>query len=122
MRITRLITGEDGRSHFEEVELLAQQLTPAMARITLPGVKGVSILSTTPEYSERRDPTPHKHPRQYIITLAGAMEVSLQDGSTRVFGPGDIFTTEDTEGEAHGARVLGDATRIALYLDMDDEA
>ncbi|MDP1532448.1 MAG: hypothetical protein Q8N44_17780 [Rubrivivax sp.] len=33
---------------------------------------------------------------QWVFILAGQMEIGLQDGSSRVFGPGDHFYSADT--------------------------
>lgn len=33
---------------------------------------------------------------QWLIVLQGRMEIGLQDGSTRVFGPGEGFLSADT--------------------------
>ncbi len=44
----------------------------------------------------------------FIITLRGRMEVEIEGGQRREFGPGDVRFTEDTTGPGHVTRVLGD--------------
>jgi hypothetical protein len=46
---------------------------------------------------------------QWVFILAGEMEIGLQDGSSRVFRPGDHFFSADTlpEGEAFDPKVHG---------------
>lgn len=44
----------------------------------------------------------------FIITLRGHMEVEIEGGHTRTFGPGDVRFTEDVTGPGHVTRVLGD--------------
>ena len=43
-----------------------------------------------------------------VITLRGRMEVEIEGGETREFGPGDVRFAEDTTGAGHQTRVLGD--------------
>ncbi len=45
--------------------------------------------------------------RQFVIILAGQLEIGLGDGSKHVFGPGDARLVEDTTGKGHTTRVLG---------------
>ena len=45
--------------------------------------------------------------RQYLFVLAGQMEVSVKDGTTRVFNPGDVLLAEDMTGQGHLTRSVG---------------
>lgn len=45
--------------------------------------------------------------RQFVIILAGQLEIGLSDGSKHVFSPGDARLVEDTTGKGHTTRVLG---------------
>ncbi|GIT02568.1 MAG: hypothetical protein CM1200mP27_11930 [Chloroflexota bacterium] len=38
---------------------------------------------------------------QNLFVLAGQMEVSVKDGTTRVFNPGDVLLAEDMTGQGH---------------------
>jgi len=50
---------------------------------------------------------------QWVIILSGQMEISLQDGSARVFGPGQHFYSADVlpEGQAFDATRHGHWSR-----------
>jgi hypothetical protein len=45
--------------------------------------------------------------RQFVLILSGAMELTVGDGETRRFGPGNVVFVEDTTGQGHQTRALG---------------
>jgi uncharacterized cupin superfamily protein len=62
---------------------------------------------------------------QWLVVLAGAMEIGLQDGSTRVFRAGDAFYSNDTlpagavfDAKLHGhwSRQVGDQPLRTLFV------
>ena len=53
--------------------------------------------------------TPHTTPqRQVFCLLQGSLEVTASDGDTRLFGPGTVLQLEDTSGQGHSTRIVGD--------------
>ena len=57
----------------------------------------------------------HNAPRrQYVITLAGAIEIGLGDGSVHRLGPGDGILAEDLMGKGHTTRAVGNDTRVVV--------
>lgn len=68
---------------------------------------------------------------QWVFILSGQMEIGLQDGSSRVFKPGEHFYSADTlpagatfDATVHGhwSRQLGDAPLQTLFVRGDDRA
>jgi len=62
---------------------------------------------------------------QWVFILAGQMEIGLQDGSSRVFGPGDHFYSADLlpsgavfDPKVHGhwSRQLGPQPLVTLFV------
>lgn len=63
---------------------------------------------------------------QWLVVLQGQMEIGLpHDGSTRVFGPGEFFYSNDTlpagavfdpRVHGHSSRLLGDAPLVTLFV------
>jgi quercetin dioxygenase-like cupin family protein len=47
--------------------------------------------------------------RQFNFIVAGTVEVEVSDGAVRRFEPGSVLLLEDTEGQGHRTRVVGDA-------------
>jgi hypothetical protein len=117
-KITRIYTGDDGRSHFEDLVVPMEELI-AGARISLRSalvpLAGVSFRETPLGRAEEYH-CPKQ--RQFVITLFGAVEISCA-GGRRCFGPGDVLFAEDITGEGHGNReLLG--PRQSLILPVPD--
>ncbi len=118
-RIVRVYTGDDGRSHFEDLYLPMDEFrlgTLFSYKTQMVPVKGVVFRENPLDGS----PDFHTPPqRQFVITLSGAVELKVGDGSSRVFGPGDVLFAEDTVGEGHMARELI-GPRRSLILPVPD--
>ena len=104
MKITRLYTGADGNSHFEEIEVKIEKLQPG---------EGIIFREERPSYVKDWHPAPR---RQYVITLAGQGEIELTDGTKRRFGPGDIMLADDTAGRGHITRVISSEPRLYVTI------
>ena len=96
MQFCRMYTGDDGKSHFEELE---QDLGSKLFSNSLP-VKALVFKN-----DENRDILGwHNAPRrQWCITLSGTVEIGIGDGTVKTFGPGDVFLAEDVTGQGHTA-------------------
>ena len=97
MQFCRLYTGDDGKSHFEELdqaESSAHFSTPLM-------VKALIFKN-----DKNRDDLLGWHTaprRQWCITLSGSVEIGIGDGTVKTFGAGDVFLAEDVTGKGHTA-------------------
>lgn len=56
--------------------------------------------------------------RQFVIILSGYLEIGFEDGSKKVFGPGDARLVEDTTGKGHTTVALGDAPCITATIGL----
>jgi quercetin dioxygenase-like cupin family protein len=112
LMMTRLYTGPDGQTHFEETE----------AKFTVGGNNEVfKLLSITGAELHRATPGTvidwHTAPRrQYVITLSGQGEIEVAGGKKFTVGPGHIDLVEDTTGKGHITRVTGNEDRVTLQL------
>ncbi len=105
-----LFTGPDGRAGFREEELPLDQGTDAARLSALFGSDG---------YQLRRSPVGFRSQfhctgaPQWCFILAGRMEIGLQDGSSRIFEPGQHFYSADhlPEGATFDATVHGHWSR-----------
>ncbi len=88
-----LETGPDGRARFREQAVPLDEGTPA-ARLSRLMPSGGLQLRMSP-VGFRSDFHCTQTP-QWLFVLRGQMEIGLQDGSTRVFGPGEHFYSTDT--------------------------
>jgi len=116
MKYLRIYTGDDGRSHFEDVEI-ALENRGAMGRISeLWCGKGVLFREVDGDY----DLDFHNAPRrQFVVNLTGSVEIEVGDGSVRRLGPGSILLAEDTSGQGHISRNVGGEPRACLFIPLD---
>ena len=118
----QLITGADGRALFIEQPIALSEGQP-QARLSPLMPSGGLQLRMSP-VGFRSDFHCTENP-QWLFVLGGQMEIGLQDGSTRVFGPGDHFFSADTlpaganfNAQLHGhcSRQLGDQPLVTAFV------
>jgi len=105
-----LFTDVDGRAKFREETVPLTEGTP-QARL--------SALAASGGYQLRQSPVGFRSEfhctgsPQWLFVLQGQMEIGLQDGSSRIFGPGQHFYSADTlpEGATFDAKVHGHWSR-----------
>ena len=109
----RMYTGPDGKAAWEEIDL------DAMPDWT----KGIDVTqirfgSRAPGVLQDWHPAPQ---RQFVIILSGSLQIGFEDGSTKVFGPGDARLVEDTTGKGHTTIALGDEPCITATIGLRDQ-
>ena len=116
MRFLRMYSGDDQQTHLEELKLpfesgqFAQQ-TPLQPVIG----------ATFTRVSSRPTVNWHNAPRrQYVVTLAGAVEIGLGDGSLHRFGPGDVILAEDLTGKGHTTEAVGQEAWMVMIVPLKD--
>ena len=88
-----LETGPDGRARFREQAIPLTEGKP-MARLS-PLMKSGGLQLRMSPLGFRSEFHCTENP-QWLFVLGGQMEIGLQDGTSRVFGPGDHFFSADT--------------------------
>ena len=116
MKITRLYTGSDGESHFEEIEIPLEDSGDIGVMSQLQGATGIIFRETGPSYNYDWHTVPR---RQYVITLSGAVDIEVGDGTVKRFGPGDILLAEDTTGKGHRSRAVNAQPRKSIFVTLD---
>ena len=118
MKIVRIYTGDDGESHFEDVEIsLADD---GFGGVISEPVKAKSVMfrETGGQYNLDYHNAPR---RQYVIILSGQLETGFGDGSKRVFGPGDARLVEDITGQGHTTGVYGDQPCVTATIPLANQ-
>ena len=59
--------------------------------------------------------------RQFVFIISGRLQIGFEDGSTKVFGPGDARLVEDTTGKGHTTIALGDEPCITGTIGLKDQ-
>ena len=117
-----LFTDTDGRARFREESIPLDQGTPQSQ---------LSQLFASGGYQLRESPVGFRSSfhctgaPQWCFILRGRMEIGLQDGSSRVFGPGEHFfsadllpagATFDASVHGHWSRQVGDEPLQTLFV------
>jgi hypothetical protein len=119
---TVLFTDTDGRAKFREESIALTEGTPAAM---------LSQVFASGGYQLRHSPVGFRSQfhctgaPQWCFILQGQMEIGLQDGSSRIFNPGEHFYSADTlpagavfDAKLHGhwSRQVGDAPLVTLFV------
>lgn len=118
----QLFTDADGRARWREIPIALDQGTPA-SRLSAPRpASAVQLRHSPPGFTSEFHCTGHP---QWVFILQGCMEIGLQDGSWRSFGPGEHFHSADTlpPGAAfdpvrhgHRSRQAGPQPLVTLFV------
>lgn len=117
-----LYTGDDGRARFRDESVPLTEGTPASR---------LSPVFASAGYQLRTSPVGFRSPfhctekPQWVFILAGRMEIGLQGGESRSFGPGEHFysvdllppgATFDPAVHGHWSRQVGDEPLVTLFV------
>jgi hypothetical protein len=117
-----LFTDTDGRARFREQALALPEGTPGAMLSALMPTGGMQLRHSPVGFRSSFHVTTTP---QWVFIVSGRMEINLQDGSARVFGPGEHFYSADTlppgatfDPTLHGhwSRQLGDEPLVTLFV------
>lgn len=117
-----LFTDTDGRARFREEPLALTEGTPQSRLSALMASGGYQLRESPVGFRSQFHVSPHP---QWVFILQGQMEIGLQDGSSRIFGPGQHFYSADMlpPGAAfdpavhgHWSRQLGSDPLVTLFV------
>lgn len=118
----QLFTDTDGRARWREQAIALQPVKPMVALSALLPSGGLQLRESPPGFRSEFHCT---ETPQWVFILRGRMEIGLQDGSVRVFGPGEHFHSADVlpAGErfdpavhGHRSRQIGDEPLVTLFV------
>lgn len=119
MKVTRIYTGDDNQSHFEDLDIpmSASQIGAMSAAIPAASVFFRDTGDGGPEVIDY-----HVAPRrQFVIHLAGRVEIVCGGGESRRFGVGDILLADDTTGQGHISKEV-EGPRVQVFVALDPSA
>ncbi|TFZ07756.1 hypothetical protein [Ramlibacter humi] len=101
-----LFTDTDGRARFREEPVTLDQGTPQSMLSALMPSGGYQLRHSPVGFRSQFHVSPHT---QWVFILSGRMQIGLQDGSSRTFGPGEHFWSADLlpEGAVFDPKVHG---------------
>ncbi|NCP40674.1 MAG: hypothetical protein GW848_09240 [Rhodoferax sp.] len=117
-----LFTDSDGRAKFRQEAVLLDQGKPEAALSSLMPSGGFQLRQSPVGFRSTFHCTTDP---QWVFILQGQMEISLQDGSARVFKPGEHFysadvlpagQTFDATVHGHWSRQVGPDPLVTLFV------
>ena len=78
----------------------------------------VGFFRAMPGWSMSWHPAPR---RQLVMVLTGSMEIEVGDGEKRIFEPGSVLLVEDTIGEGHKTKALGNTELLFVWVPISTE-
>ena len=113
MKVTHIYTGEDKRSHFEDLDIPLERAAYGSESRLIPSS---GVIFRENRVGDALDF--HTAPRrQFVITIRGVGEIECGDGSRRRFGAGDIMLADDTTGQGHITREI-EGPRRAIFIPL----
>ncbi len=117
-----LFTDTDGRARFRDETVVLSEGTPQSQLSPLMPAQGCQWRQSPVGFRSTFHCTGHP---QWLFVLSGQMEIFLQDGSSRLFGPGEFFYSADTLPEGatfdptvhgHWSRQVGPDPLVTLFV------
>ncbi len=117
-----LYTDTDGRAKFREEEVPLSEGTPQTMLSPVFPSSGYQLRTSPVGFRSQFHCTTAP---QWLIVLGGQMEIGLQDGTSRIFKPGDHFYSDDVlpagatfDPAVHGhwSRQVGDEPLVTLFV------
>jgi len=117
-----LYTDHDGRAKFKEQTIALTEGKPESRLSALMASGGYQLRESPVGFRSTFHCTGNP---QWVFILQGQMEIGLQDGSSRVFGPGQHFysadvlpegATFDDKVHGHWSRQVGEQPLVTLFV------
>ncbi len=116
MRITRIYTGDDGESHFEDLEVPTTDRPYGWVSEFFPAT-GVAFRVNHTDQVLDYHPAPR---RQFVVNLFGSVELETGNGEIRRLDAGDVLLADDTTGRGHISRDVA-GPRRNLFIPVPDD-
>jgi hypothetical protein len=120
-KIWRVYSGPDGQSHLVEMPLAMKPFVDVEGAhgegTSMQPATGIIFRVSPPGYVLGWHCAPR---RQYSISLSGAAEIEVGDGTVARLGPGDVVLAEDLTGRGHITRVVGDQSRFYAIVPLTE--
>ena len=109
----RMYADKDAVAQWEEIDL-----TKTPGWVDGLDVTKIKFGSREPGILQDWHPAPQK---QFVIILSGQLEIGFEDGTKKIFGPGDARLVEDITGKGHTTIALGSEPCITATIGLEDQ-
>ena len=118
-KYARIYVDESGESHFEdlEIELLPVDFSPPSGPTNvaefLPTTQSLWVGVPVGWAGDTQHASPQRH---IFVVLQGEVEITTRDDGVRNFRPGDVLLVEDTWGQGHASRIIGNESLLIFAV------
>jgi hypothetical protein len=121
MKYVRVFADDEGVTHFEDLEppmTMADYSPPAPPlRVSAhQSASGVIAIDFPAGWYGDFHPAPK---RQWMIIVAGTLEIGVSDGEKRICPAGTVALVEDPGSKGHSTRVIGDEPSSLMVVEVD---
>ena len=122
LRYARIALDENDRSYFADVSetLEVKNFAPPAGPLgvaALRDAKSLTFTSADAAWVGDWHPTPRV---QYVLVMKGEVEITVETGESRRFGPGSVVLLEDIRGKGHDSRVVSDTPALFAMIAIPD--
>jgi hypothetical protein len=109
-----MYTDAQGKARWEEIDLAK---VPEWTQ----GLDATKVRFGVRQAGEFTDwhPAPQ---RQFVCIVSGQLEIGFEDGSKKIFGPGDIRLVEDVTGKGHTTVAYGNEPCVTATVVLKDQS
>jgi quercetin dioxygenase-like cupin family protein len=120
LKYSVLYTDSKGTSHFKNADFTFVETNfappaPPVGLSEFMDARKIVFFSIPKGWFGDWHPAPKK---QFFCCLSGEVELMAGDGEKRRFCHGDVFLLEDTSGQGHTTRVIGDIAFVAAVIQL----
>ncbi len=119
MKYTRIYTGDDGQSHFEDLEFELSDRGPAGSFSALWQGPGAIFREVEGDYNYDFHNAPR---RQFVVNLTGSVDIEVGDGTVRRMEAGSILLAEDLTGQGHISRAVNNEPRTCIFIPLEEQS
>jgi hypothetical protein len=115
----RVYADDHGESHFEEATVPMEPVdyappAPPLDHAALGNAAALAVVGSDDAWEgETFHPAPA---RQFMVCLQGHGTITVSDGTSREFGPGDVFLLDDTHGKGHASKFFDECMVAAVRV------
>ncbi len=115
MKITRITTGPDGKTRFEDEDIALSDRGKFGWMSELQASPGIVFREMPRDYDSGWHTVPG---RLYLVILGGSVEIEVGSGENRQFSTGAIIRPEDMDGTGHRTRAVGGVPVRSLLVNL----